>query len=179
MTGTLSTARSLHGIKTNDSERFKATWRAELEKTSSKGLDFVAVNQIRRCSRPTCVRPAVATLTYAYAQSTAYIGPLSEKPNPHAWDLCDPHATSITAPVGWDLLRVEAEDTDEDDLTALAEAVREQGRIHSGLLGQPQLNGNPESEIAPNHPAKRHAKQAAQKATRRAHLSIVPNKTTD
>ncbi|MDO4761588.1 MAG: DUF3499 domain-containing protein [Corynebacterium sp.] len=134
------------------------------------------MNPIRRCSRPGCGCPAVATLTYAYAQSTAFVGPLVENSDPHSWDLCERHAEKITAPLGWELLRVEVPETDDDEaLTALAEAVREQGRIHSGLLGEPKLNNPPSAEVAPHHPSKRPAKEAERKATRRAHLSIVPD----
>ena len=84
------------------------------------------MNQFRRCSRPGCGQPAVATLTYAYAQSTAFIGPLKSNNDPHSWDLCEHHAARITAPLGWELLRVDDFEEDEE-LTALAEAVREGG----------------------------------------------------
>ncbi len=91
------------------------------------------MTQFRRCSRPGCGQPAVATLTYAYAQSTAFIGPLVSNNDPHSWDLCEHHAARITPPLGWELLRVDAVEEDED-LTALAEAVREGGVTQSGLV---------------------------------------------
>ena len=82
------------------------------------------MNQFRRCSRPGCGLPAVATLTYAYAQSTAYIGPLKGNDDPHSWDLCAEHAEKITTPMGWQLIRVPSIEDDED-LMALVDVVAE------------------------------------------------------
>lgn len=62
----------------------------------------------RQCSRQTCQREAIFTLTYAYAQSTAVIGPLSVHREPHAYDLCEFHADRLTAPQGWKVVRLEA-----------------------------------------------------------------------
>ena len=60
-------------------------------------------------------------MTYAYAESTAVVGPLAPAAEPHSWDLCDHHAEKITAPLGWEMLRVNHIDIDDDeDLTALA-----------------------------------------------------------
>jgi hypothetical protein len=74
----------------------------------------------------------VATLTYAYADSTAVVGPLATAAEPHSYDLCERHALRLTAPKGWEVVRHEGEfaaaDPSHDDLTALAEAVREAGR---------------------------------------------------
>ena len=87
---------------------------------------------MRGCCRPGCNRPAVATLTYAYSDSTAVVGPLATVSEPHSWDLCEVHGSRITAPKGWDMVRYEggfsSPDPDDDDLTALAEAVREAGQ---------------------------------------------------
>ena len=86
----------------------------------------------RRCSRNGCPRQAVATLTYVYNDSTAVIGPLAAIAEPHTYDLCEPHARSLTAPRGWDVVRHEGEfeppPPTTDDLVALAEAVREAAR---------------------------------------------------
>lgn len=60
----------------------------------------------RQCSRQTCQREAIFTLTYAYSNSTAVIGPLSVHREPHAYDLCEFHAGRLTAPQGWDVVRV-------------------------------------------------------------------------
>jgi uncharacterized protein DUF3499 len=75
-------------------------------------------------------------LTYVYAESTAVIGPLAAFAEPHTYDLCEPHARSLTAPRGWDLVRHDGEyeppPPSSDDLVALAEAVREAGRPGTG-----------------------------------------------
>lgn len=68
-----------------------------------------------------------------YSDSTAVVGPLATSAEPHSWDLCELHAVRITAPLNWELVRHEGRfavgEPDEDDLTALAEAVREAGRV--------------------------------------------------
>jgi hypothetical protein len=74
----------------------------------------------------------VATLTYVYADSTAVLGPLATYAEPHCYDLCAPHSERLTAPRGWEVLRL-APDPDtlgpsSDDLEALADAVREAAR---------------------------------------------------
>ncbi|WJY96943.1 hypothetical protein CFOUR_02525 [Corynebacterium fournieri] len=140
----------------------------------------------------------MATLIYAYADSTAVIGPLAPTPDPHAWDLCERHSAHITAPVGWELVRVEHVELDDDDLgdldeentdiTALAEAVREAGRVTTGLVetGQDPIEysadkdfNNPETSNHPVHRTKRVEDQiAAHKAARRSHLRIVPDPDT-
>lgn len=88
------------------------------------------VNVPRRCCRPGCPHYAVATLTFVYSDSTAVIGPLATAREPHSWDLCVGHAGRITAPRGWELVRHAGplpSHPDEDDLVALADAVREGG----------------------------------------------------
>lgn len=83
----------------------------------------------RCCCRPGCPRYAVATLTFVYSDSTAVVGPLATAREPHSWDLCVNHAGGITAPRGWELVRhaspLAAHHPDEDDLVALADAVKE------------------------------------------------------
>jgi Protein of unknown function (DUF3499) len=90
------------------------------------------VSPLRRCSRTACGRPAIATLTYVYADSTAVVGPLAAYAEPHCYDLCAEHAERLTAPRGWEVMRLapEAEVTgpSDDDLLALANAVREAAR---------------------------------------------------
>jgi hypothetical protein len=86
----------------------------------------------RRCSRNACTRPATATLTYVYADSTAVLGPLATYAEPHCYDLCAEHAERLTAPRGWEVVRLApdqmATGPSPDDLEALANAVREAGR---------------------------------------------------
>ena len=86
----------------------------------------------RRCSKTACGRPATATLTYVYSDQTAVLGPLATYAEPHAYDLCDAHSERLSAPRGWEILRL-APDPDAggpstDDLLALADAVREAAR---------------------------------------------------
>ena len=74
----------------------------------------------------------MATLTYVYADSTAVLGPLAQHAEPHSYDLCIEHAERLTAPRGWEVVRLTPEFTpappSHDDLLALADAVREAGR---------------------------------------------------
>ena len=81
----------------------------------------------RRCSRPTCKHPAVYTLTYVYRDSTAVLGPLAAYVEPHCYDLCSAHADRLTAPRGWEVVRLPVNPVppETDDLEALANAVRE------------------------------------------------------
>jgi Protein of unknown function (DUF3499) len=83
----------------------------------------------------------VATLTYVYADSTAVVGPLATQAEPHSYDLCPQHAHRLTAPRGWEVVRFEGEfappQPTSDDLTALAEAVREAGRADRPVEVQP------------------------------------------
>ena len=91
-----------------------------------------AVTPSRRCSRSTCGRVAVWTLTYVYADQTAVLGPLSLYAEPHAYDLCAEHGDRLSAPRGWDVLRLAPDPATtgptQDDLLALADAVREAAR---------------------------------------------------
>lgn len=90
------------------------------------------VARLRRCLRTGCTNPAVATLTFAYADSTAVVGPLATAAEPHSYDLCADHAAGLTAPRGWEVFRPQDGFGDaspnSDDLEALANAVREAGR---------------------------------------------------
>jgi hypothetical protein len=74
----------------------------------------------------------VATLTYVYSDSTAVLGPLATYAEPHCYDLCAAHAERLTAPRGWEVVRLapdqEPPGPSHDDLLALADAVREAAR---------------------------------------------------
>ena len=104
----------------------------------------------RQCTRSGCKGRAVATLTYVYADSTAVLGPLALQATPGSYDLCATHASKMTVPQGWEVIRLAEPDTlvpepDEDDLLALANAVREVGFSDSPNSGsQP---GNPDSVV--------------------------------
>jgi len=121
------------------------------------------VSPLRRCTRTACGRPAVATLTYVYSDSTAVVGPLATYAEPHSYDLCDAHADRLTAPLGWEVVRLDIEAEAAmpgfDDLAALADAVREAARP------------------APTAPPPRVEVDAAVDASelgRRGHLRAVP-----
>lgn len=92
------------------------------------------MSPVRRCSRTACGRPAVATLTYVYADSTAVLGPLATYAEPHCYDLCAEHSERLTAPRGWEVVRLADPSMPTrpsgDDLEALANAVREAARPH-------------------------------------------------
>lgn len=145
------------------------------------------VNVPRRCCRPGCPHYAVATLTFVYSDSTAVVGPLATAREPHSWDLCVGHAGRITAPRGWDLVRHAGPlptHPDEDDLVALADAVREGGSAGRGMpyigTGSP-LSGFTEAHI---HHAGAQATAPSsgvlappehRSGRRRGHLRVLPD----
>jgi Protein of unknown function (DUF3499) len=145
------------------------------------------VNVPRRCCRPGCPHYAVATLTFVYSDSTAVVGPLAVASEPHSWDLCVSHAGRITAPRGWELVRHAgplATNPDEDDLIALADAVRE-GRdvavAGGGMVngfhepgGQLQFNGAPAEAPAAGVLTSTAARPAGN-GRRRGHLRVLPD----
>ncbi|STD06737.1 Protein of uncharacterised function (DUF3499) [Dermatophilus congolensis] len=94
-----------------------------------RGFKVEIVPSMRRCTRTACGRRAVATLTYNYADSTAVLGALSTYAEPHSYDLCPKHAERLTAPQGWEVVRLiddfESLPDPTDDLTAVADAVRD------------------------------------------------------
>ncbi len=92
----------------------------------------------RRCSRAGCPHPAASTLTYAYRDSTAVLGPLANQVEPHCYDLCQSHAQSLSAPRGWEVIRLAVEEElkpSTDDLLALADAVRDAGMSYDPPTG--------------------------------------------
>lgn len=141
---------------------------------SRDSLPFV--NVPRRCCRPGCPHYAVATLTFVYSDSTAVVGPLATVSEPHSWDLCVSHAGRITAPRGWELVRHAGPlpaHPDEDDLVALAEAVREGreapvGGIAAGFT-DPVTGAHGGALMAP--PAAR----PESNGRKRGHLRVLPD----
>ncbi|MFI5809064.1 DUF3499 domain-containing protein [Streptomyces sp. NPDC051561] len=122
------------------------------------------VSPVRRCSRTACGRPAVATLTYVYADSTAVLGPLATYAEPHCYDLCAEHSDRLTAPRGWDVVRLTDGSAPArpsgDDLEALANAVREAARPH-------------DAPADPDRGSARTANPASPSAARRGHLRVL------
>lgn len=130
---------------------------------------------VRQCSRTACGRPSVATLTYVYVQQTAVVGPLATYAEPHSYDLCAVHAGRLTAPKGWEMLRLPdvdvhagpealTEHPEADDLYALAAAVREQ-------RDAPAPRGAPEEPTSPTRPGA--AEGGMTEVARRRHLRVL------
>ncbi|WP_371481199.1 DUF3499 domain-containing protein [Kitasatospora sp. NBC_00315] len=123
---------------------------AGLRSPGRSAVPSTLVSSVRRCSRTACGRPAVATLTYVYADSTAVLGPLATYAEPHCYDLCAEHAERLTAPRGWDVVRLAAEAgplrRSSDDLEALANAVREAARPQERTARQGRFPGSDPSE---------------------------------
>jgi hypothetical protein len=96
----------------------------------------------------------VATLTFAYKEATAVLGPLATEKDPNGYDLCARHAERMVPPRGWEVVRLAPQmlpaGHSEDEIMALADSVRESGRPHY----PPLLD-----LIAPRH----------------GHLRVVPN----
>lgn len=86
----------------------------------------------RTCSRVGCRSVAMMTLTYIYAESTAVVGPLATYSEPHAYDLCATHGERLKVPHGWNVIKQELTGNEpgptDDDLMAIADAVREVGK---------------------------------------------------
>lgn len=103
------------------------------------------MSPVRRCTRTACTRPAVATLTYVYADSTAVLGPLATYAEPHCYDMCAEHSERLTAPRGWEVVRLAPDpgrlSPSSDDLVALADAVREAARPSTPGRGEPATVG--------------------------------------
>jgi len=102
----------------------------------------------------------VQTLTYVYADQTAVVGPLATFAEPHAYDLCEVHSERLSAPRGWEVLRLAPDPTaygpSGDDLLALADAVREAARPA------------PIARVAPGE-------ETGRESTRRGHLRVLTN----
>lgn len=114
----------------------------------------------RPCSRVSCRSAATMTLTYIYAESRAVLGPIAMFAEPHAYDLCERHAARLTVPNGWtverELHESEGQGPSEDDLMAIADAVREVARSH-----QEQSDSTSPAQVS--------------QVGRRGHLRAVPS----
>ncbi|MEY3893228.1 MAG: hypothetical protein RIR78_6 [Actinomycetota bacterium] len=91
----------------------------------------------RSCSRVSCRALAAMTLTYIYSDSTAVLGPLATFSEPHSYDLCEAHGKRLTVPNGWTVIKEESSQLNQgpsdDDLMAIADAVREVAASHENL----------------------------------------------
>ena len=121
----------------------------------------------RRCSKPSCQGVAVSTLTYVYADSTAVLGPLATVAEPHCYDLCDMHSMRMTAPRGWEIVRItpnpDALRPTSDDLAALADAVRQAAR--------PRFTPGPDGPQS--------APAGSIEVARRGHLRVLESSDSD
>ena len=101
------------------------------------------------------------TLTYVYADQTAVLGPLATYAEPHAYDLCELHSERLSAPRGWEVLRLASDKSargpSSDDLLALADAVREAAR-------PPEVAAPLHSAGSPDDP---------QRGEKRGHLRVL------
>ena len=101
------------------------------------------------------------TLTYVYSESIAVLGPLATYSEPHAYDLCAVHGARLKVPHGWNVIKQEldgqAQGPTDDDLMAIADAVRE--------VASREIEVNAPVEASP----------AQQQIGRRGHLRAVPS----
>jgi hypothetical protein len=118
-------------------------------------------------------------LTYVYSDSTAVVGPLATVAEPHSWDLCEVHGSRITAPKGWEMVRYEggfsSSTPDDDDLTALAEAVRE-----AGLRDRPTSVRSVDAGVSRTEndlPSAAERPVPNVRTGRRGHLRVLPDPT--
>jgi hypothetical protein len=116
----------------------------------------------RSCSRAGCRHVAIRTLTYVYSDSTAVLGPLATFSEPHAYDLCEVHSDRMTLPRGWTVIKQEptqdSSGPSEDDLMAIADAVREIGATAKSRAQTIETNTKPTPELG-----------------RRGHLRAIPS----
>ncbi len=111
----------------------------------------------------------MATLTYVYAESTAVLGPLGPVHEPGSYDLCRDHYGALSAPRGWEVIRLPGVDdappiTPDDDLMALARAVRETGMLDDELAPEGRRDPDPDS---------------VRVVAQRGHLSVIVDSSGD
>ena len=134
---------------------------------------------LRQCSKTGCAGPALATLTYVYRESTAVLGPLATYAEPHTYDLCARHAEGLTAPRGWEVVRLSGEyappPPSTDDLLALANAVREAGRPRPTAARESpdQLRQWSHDETGKSPGASKEAATGVVEVGRRGHLRVL------
>lgn len=96
------------------------------------------------------------------------LGPLGPAREPNSYDLCQSHSGALSAPRGWEVIRLPGIDeappiTPDDDLMALARAVRETGMLDGEAGPQPGL-GSP-------------APDSVRVVASRGHLSVIVDST--
>ncbi len=126
-----------------------------------------------------------------YADQTAVLGPLATYAEPHAYDLCATHSERLSAPRGWEVLRLAPEPAatgpSSDDLLALADAVREAARPVEprptgpfGLAADPHDDPDPDRDPDPGPPGGRGGQSGPggpgggpRETGRRGHLRVL------
>jgi len=106
----------------------------------------------RLCTKTACSNSAAATLTFNYADSTVVLGPMSQRAEPHAHDLCAKHAQQFTAPVGWEFLQLIEDLSDSDDLLAVANAVNADDEIDEPVEASSGTVQPVDRSVAPTRP---------------------------
>jgi hypothetical protein len=113
------------------------------------------------------------------------LGPLATYAEPHCYDLCARHSARLTAPLGWEVVRLEIAEPagpTADDLEALADAVREAARpIHAARAadGLPGVSGNTISSSAgASSGGSAGAGHAGPSQGRRGHLRVLQPPTS-
>jgi len=120
----------------------------------------------------------VATLTFVYSDSTAVVGPLAIVSEPHSWDLCVGHASRITAPRGWELVRHAGPlptHSDDDDLVALADAVREGRTPPAPANGVVAGFSDPGAGVGGSALVTAPVRRPETTGRRRGHLRVLPD----
>ncbi|MDR6939267.1 DUF3499 family protein [Arcanobacterium hippocoleae] len=128
-------------------------------------------------------------MTSSYAQATAVIGPLSPTPQAGTFDFCAEHALSVTVPIGWQLVRLVTEfapaEPSHDDLTALADAIREASRRDVPApqparrdVPRPNAHLNVRPELARQRHLE-HPSQVTKKQQGRPNLEIIDGGQTE
>ena len=137
-------------------------WRSGVGHTGTECRTLRDVIAQRHCSKPGCSTAAVATLTYDYRDSTVVVGPLATVADPNSYDLCEEHAQNLTAPLGWQVVRLatnfEPAPPSGDDLMALVDAVRAaaahtRNRSHEAEQQSAQTPASPSTPAAASSPA--------------------------
>ena len=103
---------------------------------------------------------------FYWVLKTVVLGPLATYAEPHAYDLCAEHAGRLTAPRGWEVVRLDTgapPPESHDDLVALAEVVRRRP-TQAAPASSPAAAALPRSaEVASN----------ARETGRRGHLRVL------
>ncbi len=106
------------------------------------------------------------------------VGPLATASEPHSWDLCVAHAGRITAPRGWELVRHAGPlpaNPDEDDLVALADAVRERRDGATSFHGVAAGFSDPATGVHGGALTAPPARRPESNGRRRGHLRVLPD----